>query len=86
MCAEMGRDIMKKDGRGDGSKTYPALYINQCSITDLYNICPVNPHKRLLTKLLLLTNAMIPQLHWYNPIVTFRWSLDFLGPVGFWPH
>jgi hypothetical protein len=29
---------------------------------------------------------MIPQLHWYNPIVTFRWSLDFLGPVGFWPH
>ena len=39
MCAEMGRKIVKNDGRGDGSKTYPALYINQCSIT------PVSPCK-----------------------------------------
>jgi hypothetical protein len=45
---------------GDGSKTYPALYINQCSTTDLYNICPVNSPKLLLTKLLLLTNAVNP--------------------------
>ena len=51
-------------GRGDGSGTYLTLYINQCSITELHNICP------LLNKLVLLASVVIRHLHWYNSIVT----------------